>query len=1216
MVFSLGNLIVLGIVIVILAIYRQLDRNNRTLEKVRKYADKVKEELDAVIAEKVRNLKDLAIELEVQQKTAKEILKRTQGIEDGMKQKLDSADVIASRIKEYDRVLAELVQMTRRAEENINRIKEESAFTDNVAKKIRVVAGKLDEQEARIPDLVRQFMEKNDEALKVAEGAILTHMNDSVGRLESRVQAAGVKAEEVSAFIGKAEEEARERAEAASRELQSLGEELVGKVTDDLAALEAVYQGRLDEAARKGEGLETKALLKLKEHIEEKLKAYSRELTGRIEEGKTDTSSRLDALEREFSAEIEARSSNLGIELERRFSEVQTYAQSSYDKIEELFAVQKEKTEAWNAKMEESFAASEERLGLFGEGIEKAVRENTSLIASHVEETRGRLADQDREIAESLRTVRDALEKAETEGRALGAEVLKRCESIAAENEERINIKLREASDVIGRVESFNAEIMAGIEGLKNALLQGTRTLDAEIKRTVQDYEAKIAKEGEELSARVIGDLDARLGEYEKNISYRFARIEDVTTEIDGLENSLKDLMERTTQRLREDFTNFGRDLHEKRLADKAELEREADALRASMGELEKGLNELKTRAYENVSEKLKIFEDEFFQSLKTRDDAMQSKFMDWQSRVDSSLDDLAKEAQDERRRIEAQYVEDLKSKMAENQARVEQQLERAERQAEEFLKALSARIGGAETSFADFQAAIGRDLEEAKGAAAENVREELLRYGKAVGAELEKFEKTFDQRLKGLGEGFDERRREVTEIYEGLRSEVTLWQTRIVQDFKSAETDVNNQFAGFKVQVSGTISSLRDEFTSQKNELVASTSEERRRIKEELRSLGEAVAALDEDLRKRTDEALDEFERKNKDVQAEADQKIRDFRAILQDTGEQFEGLNQKLFGKVEDGYKLLSVNLAEIEKRQKSFVEQTKIFERADALKTALEGSIEDLKAEMDKVDAQRKELKENEIQFAKLRKVGEEVGEKMNRFIAEKRRIDALEEDYKRLIGMSDAVEKKLLQVTSTDDSLQAIQASFRSLETLQQEVDARFERLEKKRKILDVTTEGVDKNFQALGELEKRFSAIEKDIQTLPDRIEALSNRIRTLSSGKEQADQAVKLLSGIDSAMKDLEGRMGHLQKTREWLARTETRMEEISREAQEQVKLLGSLLKEGSKAGQKKEKGAPSLGARETVQKLAHQGWTVEQIAMATKLSRGEVELILELSSK
>jgi DNA-binding NarL/FixJ family response regulator len=87
-----------------------------------------------------------------------------------------------------------------------------------------------------------------------------------------------------------------------------------------------------------------------------------------------------------------------------------------------------------------------------------------------------------------------------------------------------------------------------------------------------------------------------------------------------------------------------------------------------------------------------------------------------------------------------------------------------------------------------------------------------------------------------------------------------------------------------------------------------------------------------------------------------------------------------------------------------------------------------------------------------------------------------------------------------------------------------------------------------------------------------------------------------------------------MQTAREWLARTETRLEEISKQSQDQLKLLGDLLKQDSAA--KKTRGAPPIGIRENVVKLAHQGWKVDEIARALHLSRGEVELILELPQK
>jgi small-conductance mechanosensitive channel len=117
---------------------------------------------------------------------------------------------------------------------------------------------------------------------------------------------------------------------------------------------------------------------------------------------------------------------------------------------------------------------------------------------------------------------------------------------------------------------------------------------------------------------------------------------------------------------------------------------------------------------------------------------------------------------------------------------------------------------------------------------------------------------------------------------------------------------------------------------------------------------------------------------------------------------------------------------------------------------------------------------------------------------------------------------------------------------------------------------------------------------------------------TLADNKQKVDQAIEQLETLDSLIQDTEERTERMQKAREWLAKTETRLEEINTQAKEQVKLLGSLLKSGKK-GAKESEGAPSMGAREIVTRLAHQGWSVDEIARATKLSRGEVELILEI---
>ncbi len=116
MVFSAGNVLVLFIVVVILAIYRQLDRNNRSLEKVKRYAERVQAELDTLVEQKATAIKDMGIELEVHQQAAREVLKRIQTLEDGLSKRAEQIENIGNRIGDYDTALDELLQMTDRAQ--------------------------------------------------------------------------------------------------------------------------------------------------------------------------------------------------------------------------------------------------------------------------------------------------------------------------------------------------------------------------------------------------------------------------------------------------------------------------------------------------------------------------------------------------------------------------------------------------------------------------------------------------------------------------------------------------------------------------------------------------------------------------------------------------------------------------------------------------------------------------------------------------------------------------------------------------------------------------------------------------------------------------------------------------------------------------------------------------------------------------------------------
>ena len=224
----------------------------------------------------------------------------------------------------------------------------------------------------------------------------------------------------------------------------------------------------------------------------------------------------------------------------------------------------------------------------------------------------------------------------------------------------------------------------------------------------------------------------------------------------------------------------------------------------------------------------------------------------------------------------------------------------------------------------------------------------------------------------------------------------------------------------------------------------------------------------------------------------------------------------------------------------------------------------------------------------------------------------------------MSISAVVDQKMAQVTASNDTLTEIQLSLRHLEEVQKDVESKFSRLEKKSEVLDATTDGIEKNFQFLQDIDQKVVGIRSSMQELPRQVGELSDRVATLSAHKKEADAALKNVTNLDKILKDVEVRIAELNKSRDWIARTETRFNEIIGEADEKVTLLTTMVRKDVGSGLAAESGkgpavplgGPAPSVREVVLKLAQQGWRVEEIARTTKLSRGEVELILEMGTR
>lgn len=1070
MLFDPGNLITLAIVAIILAVYRFLDRDNRSLEKVKKFTDRIREDLSAYVDQRSEDLKSYGIELDVRSKAAKEILKRVKEAQDELESRSETLDSMGSRLTEYDGVLARLADMTARVDENLKRIHEESLFADQLARKLKDSEEALARIDAEVPVLRERFAEDARKALQDAREGLVAEARDRLDATVEEVEALREETEQRREQVAAFYRDANEQAKARYVELEKLLAAAFRKAQDEAERLEdSTYEKFREQIETRGE--------RLKETLDGKLKT--------IQEAAKEKVLETQGLVKGFKAEWQKEARDL---LEASRSEIAGQAETLASRIDEL-ETRAEKAEGLAAAR---FDKIEARALELAQALQAKVKDQ---LKAHQDELTARQAE-----------LRAELAKYDASGKEMEKEI---------------------------------RAVLAGIH-------------------------EKMVREAAALEKKTFEDFSRRVEEYRAEVDYKFERLSESNVDIQRMEETLRSAMAGTERRVEEDFALFGKDLAARQAAFEAEILAEASRVRGNMEAVEKEINALKASAYQSVSEKLKVFEDEFFADLKTRGEAIEEHLGRWQGDLEAKLAGLSEEARTANREAAKETAEELRTALGALQASLFEQMEKLSAQTQAFRDGVTDQMEAADGSLASLRESVRAELAEAKAAADAVVRTELERFQVDGRERIKEAARDLETRLRALSESADAASQEGKEFREAL-----------ARDTQAAQAEAAR---------------FRQELTQ--------------KIAQALEGFGRSYEAMSAD-----------SQRRSRELAAAMDQALQAFQRSAEDYAGRMETDGKRLAERYERESAERARILADIDARVKAFAAQTKLFERADELQNNLRTTIETLKGDLARLEARKGEIAELETQFQRIKRLEDETDQKVSRFLAEKRRIDTLEEDFKRLLGLSQEVDRKLASVTESRDSLTDLQAEFRRLSGLADEAGTKFERLEKKSSLLDTTADGVDKSFEALREVEQEVKDLEQRVRPLADRAAELQTALNALDKDRDRVDQAVSRLAGLDKDLEETETRIEKVQKAREWLARTETRLEELNKQAQDQLKLLGTLLKPEA-GGARKEPGAPSLSAQETVRKLAHQGWKVEEIARAVKLSRGEVELILELSSQ
>jgi len=317
------------------------------------------------------------------------------------------------------------------------------------------------------------------------------------------------------------------------------------------------------------------------------------------------------------------------------------------------------------------------------------------------------------------------------------------------------------------------------------------------------------------------------------------------------------------------------------------------------------------------------------------------------------------------------------------------------------------------------------------------------------------------------------------------------------------------------------------------------------------------------------------------------------------------------------------LKDNLAEarqvMEEIRKESTSMSKAFERTGSLKKELDTNDEKVKGNSERLSRLERDVAKFETQFSQMKHLEDDINARIARFMAEKRRIEVMEENFSNLMRTSQSVEEKLAKVSNSDDMLQTVQIRIRQLDDVMKDTEDRFQRLEKKNETLQETNDSIERNFKTLQESEALIGSLEGTMSLLRGDVETVRTSVEALSAENEKTHEAAEKLATLDESLKWLEDRIDEMNKARDMVTRLASELHELDDNARAQLKITRSLLKQSSpKVGgpASSDEGAAPPRDRDNIRRLRQQGWSIDEIARTVGISKGQVELILELAPK
>lgn len=517
----MSGILIIVINIVIILIFRRLDKENLRINKIKRFAEKAVEDIDRHIQTRRQEISDTTIELEI-------LLKRSQAILADLEKKWETASIRQNefmskeeKLREMEQSLKLLNQMASRTNESIAFLKKDMITLEETRHEMAGLSGKVHILEKELTEkvksslaashtLVADMQKACQEKIGSAEENFKVNIRHHLEGLTSSIAGLELKFQDIR----------KKHIDTISRDLVSFRSE-ISQIKKQYSTLE---KDLLDKTASRTVHLE-KSIETMHASLAEKENAVLQEARSRVEEIKSSLA--------DFEARLKGKEEEVLHELERRITDATVTLKNVGDKVDLIDEKVNEKTKL--------------KLDIF----DKNLVNKLSALEEFIRTTEGRLL---KSVQADVENVNQKIVKFSEDLSQKESEIMLNFNSSLA----GINNTFRELNKKAALNES------ASLDGSKKRIGQFSEEIEKKLSAVTdrvnglaRDFDSELKKKGETV-AESIALLRNNCAEAEKKLLKLYnSRLEKFNGAVNSMEEKIRKEQEKNVESVRELVAGF-----------------------------------------------------------------------------------------------------------------------------------------------------------------------------------------------------------------------------------------------------------------------------------------------------------------------------------------------------------------------------------------------------------------------------------------------------------------------------------------------------------------------------------------------------------------------------------------------------------------------------------------------------------------------------------